>query len=273
MTRALRIKEHLKSRTVRPSEAQLAVSNPTLDEKEYKITVDRNYFMIGEHNSQNEKFPKVVFLGDSVIEGTYAGEGNRITDHLNKWTTEDSARYEYLNAAYSGATTLHCMVSYLGKVMPMNPQHLFLFLGGIDATVVSYEDNFWTERKGATPFIAPPHEGPFKKSRREYKYREALILGMSSMCASLRTDFHLIIPPVSPKAQWHDRLKNFDASVSLRQEINAVTRKLASDYKIKVLDLDFSECKNADLFYDIEHLNSKGHEVVAKQIRRYIQSL
>lgn len=273
MTRALRIKEHLSSRIVRPSDAQISVSNQTLENKNYKLTVDENFFIVSEHNNPNKGFPKVIFLGDSVIEGTYVGEGFRVTDCLNKWAVEDNQKYEYLNAAQSGSTTLHCMVSYLGKVMRLSPKHLFLFLGGIDATAVSYEDNFWTERKGGTPFITPPQEGPFKKSTREYKYREALILGMNTMCASLETHFHLIIPPISPKAPWHDKLKNFDSSISIRREINDITRLLAIKYKIKMLDLDICDCKNAEYFYDIEHLNAKGHEVISRKIRQYIQSL
>ena len=132
MTRALRIKEQLDNRTVRPNGRQLAVYNETLQDIDINISVDKNLFLISKENISNKTHPKIILLGDSSAEASFAGEGLRITDYLNIFSRNEEKKFEYLNAACSGMTTLHFAVSFIGKIMPINPSHLLLMPGSID---------------------------------------------------------------------------------------------------------------------------------------------
>ncbi len=270
MTRALRIKEHLNNRNVKPNERQLAASNSTLQNIDVNISVDENFFLISKENISNKGHSKIVLLGDSIAEASFAGEGSRITDYLNIFSRNEKKLYEYLNAGCSGMTTLHFMVSFIGKIMPLNPSHLLLMPGSIDIGACGLEQNFWTKTVGTTPFIDPPDKNPVQRGRRNYAYRDALMAGINKMCDCLDISFHLLTPPITPIASWHKKIEGIEGLVKLRNEINQETRKTAKKNNIKLLDIDFILEKNPDHFYDIEHLNAKGCEAVAQIIHSHI---
>lgn len=272
--RALRIKEHIANRIVRPSSYQISKSNETLIDSEFKISLDMHRFMIGPYNQDNASFPKIIIMGDSIAECVFVPEGKRITDLLNLFGKQGllNDRYEFLNAACSGNTTLHMMVIYLAKIMPLNPRHLIVLLGSIDAGACRGGYNYWTPVKGTSPFTYTRNIKNLTNKKVNFEYREALLAGLNEMCNQMQTTLHVATMPITSKALWHQEknIDNIDEVISLRQEINENTRQIAKKHQMQIIDLESLIGSRDDLFYDIEHLNEYGSEIVSGIIRDYI---
>lgn len=263
--RFLRIKEFTADRVARPTIEQFAVSNDTLEDVEYKISIDENNFIISASNDLNKNYPKVFLCGDSLAECAFVPEGLRITDIMNQQVTNNNyGKYEFLNAAYSGNTTFHNFIVYLSKIMPLRPRHVILLMGSIDATACRRTYNYWTPIKGTTPFNFIDEKKKFPGKLVDFSYREALLVGLNSMCQTLNTNLHIATMPITPIAQWHQfKISNIDEIINLRKELNENTRLIAKNHNISLLDLDNLIEPSASLFYDTEHFNVYGSRVVA----------
>lgn len=274
--RVLRIKEHISNRIVRPSAYQISQSNKTLIDSEFSISLDMHRFMIGPYNQVNAAFPKIVIMGDSIAECVFVPEGKRITDLLNLFVVKGllNEKYEFLNAACSGNTTLHMMVVYLAKIMPINPRHLIVLLGSIDAGACRGGYNYWTPVKGTSPFTYTRNINNLTNKKVNFEYREALIVGLNEMCNQMQTTLHLATMPITSEALWHQEknIYNIDEVINLRREINENSRQIAKKHQIKMIDLELLIGSRDDLFYDIEHLNEYGSEIVSGIIKDYINS-
>ena len=63
---------------------------------------------------------------------------------------------------------------------------------------------------------------------------------------------------------------NFESFVSLYNEFNEITRKVALALDITLIDLDLKLSDNAELIYDSVHLTEKGNILVAEIIAERI---
>lgn len=279
-TRFLRIKEHVENRVVRPVVEQLDVSNETLLDVDYKITLDENRFIVSDLNLPNQNYPKVFLCGDSIAECAFVPEGLRITDIMNAKVSEGlkkpspRQKYEFLNAACSGNTTLHSMIVYLSKIMPLRPRHVVLLLGSIDASACRRTYNYWTPVKGTTPYNYVDVKQKFPGRLVDFSFREALLVGLNAMCKSMGGNLHVATMPITPKAEWHilKNLTNLDDVIGMREEINENTRIIAVKHNLSLIDLDLMLERSDSYFYDSEHLNAVGSEKVGCAIYEYLQS-
>lgn len=275
--RALRIKEHIVNRKVHPTPEQISKSNHLLSDDDFEITIDLHRFIVSSLNTPNKLYPKVMLMGDSIAECAFVPEGLRITDVLNAFVSDNSMLnpYEFLNAACSGNTTFHMIVVYLAKLMPLNPKHVIALMGSIDAGACRSSYNYWTPLKGTTPFTYT-HE--FKKFPRklnvDFSYREALLIGLDSMCKAMGTHFHIATMPITPIASWHKEknISDIHEIVNLRRELNDNSRYISKKHNLSLIDLETSLPLDENLFYDIAHLSQYGAKLVAEAIREYLNT-
>lgn len=99
-------------------------------------------------------------------------------------------------------------------------------------------------------------------------------MGLNEMCNQMQTTLHLATMPITSEALWHQEknIYNIDEVINLRREINENSRQIAKKHQIKMIDLELLIGSRDDLFYDIEHLNEYGSEIVSGIIKDYINS-
>ena len=83
MPRSIRLKEFSKSNvtTNTPPDWYIAARDSSLVQQPYKIKTDENGFILSEP-AGNPNYPKIIFLGDSVLEGMFSLPEDRLCSRL-----------------------------------------------------------------------------------------------------------------------------------------------------------------------------------------------
>ena len=155
MPRAIRLKEFPKSTEIvnTPPDRYIAARDSSLLQQPYKIQTDENGFILPEPTG-NLNSPKVIVLGDSVVEGMFSRPEDRLCSRLQQIVErEHGINVNVLNGGYSGATALHSFNTFLNKIVPLRPAAVLLMTGMVDFDVALIKNSFWSRDCWITPII------------------------------------------------------------------------------------------------------------------------
>ncbi|SED81568.1 GDSL-like Lipase/Acylhydrolase family protein [Rhizobiales bacterium GAS188] len=278
MPRTIRLKEFPKSTEISnvPPDWYVNAGDSSLTKQEYKATTDENGFVLPEPVNSKD-CPRIIFLGDSVIEGMYARPENRVCSQIqNILKRESGVEVSVLNAGYSGATVLHSFNTFMNKIIPLRPAAVILMTGMVDYDVALVKASFWSRDCWIEPIVDLDQRNqwrdPDKRSEPSFDDQSRMLAMFSA--ASRIFDLPLWYATIPHRQVYHgeyvaktfkDRV-GFDREVSLRRGVNHATRQTAIREDMPLFDLESNLSDRADIFYDMFHLNAVGGEAVARSL-------
>jgi hypothetical protein len=130
---------------------------------------------------------------------------------------------------------------------------------------------FWRKLTGR-PTFAFERRGDFYLAWKDYGWvhTRALIAEMKAVLATRKSDFAIIVFPVSE--QVDDRARRLNETYVLYPQRRI--RQICDDLDIPVLDLTKTIHENGGttLFRDYLHLNAKGNDVISDELERYLSA-
>lgn len=111
----------------------------------YTLSTDDNGFIEPAIRHKDADL-NIVFLGGSTTECLYVQPENRFA-HLTAKTleTELGLKINGINAARSGNSTMHSLLLFLGKIVPIKPDFAVLMHATNDIGVLTSHGGYWTE--------------------------------------------------------------------------------------------------------------------------------
>jgi hypothetical protein len=278
MPRAIRLKEFPRSTEIvnTPPDWYVAEKDSSLVQQQYTIKTDENGFILPEPLSR-PNCPKVVLLGDSVVEGMFARPEDRLCSQLQGiLAREHGIDAAVLNGGYSGATILHSFNTFMNKIVPLRPAAVVLMTGMVDFEVALITASFWSRDCWIEPIVEVGEENqwrdPDRRSLPSFEDQSRLVSMFSAASRILEIPVWYATLPhrqVFAGAYIEKAFSTrvaFDSEVSLRQGINEVTRRAALRDGVPLFDLELDLASRIDIFYDMFHLNAIGGEVVARSL-------
>jgi hypothetical protein len=146
--RSITLREHapLTDKHVAPSNFDM-LSAQNLQQKNYRLRTDKNGFIIGPNDLQDEGKSRgvdIIFFGGSTTECIYIEEENRfpylISTKLNK---KDGKAIKVLNGGVSGNDSMHSFLADVAKGIPLKPKFVVLMHNVNDLVHLSRTGSYW----------------------------------------------------------------------------------------------------------------------------------
>jgi GR25 family glycosyltransferase involved in LPS biosynthesis/glycosyltransferase involved in cell wall biosynthesis len=276
--RAIRLKEFLRSTQGfnTPPDWYIASADSSLKAEPFAVRTDPNGFILPEPQPRPGA-PKVIFLGDSFLEGMFARPEDRVCSLLQEiLNKEASIDVAILNAGYSGATALHSFNALINKILPLHPAAVVLMTGMVDFDVARLKASFWSHDPFIRPIIElngidPPRD---QDSHSEPHYGDQTRLMLMFAQASRVFDIPLWLATIPHRqlftGEYFEKVcttrVDFENGMQRRCAINDVTRRVAEQTSTPLFDVERDLRDRTDIFYDMFHLNAAGGEAVARSL-------
>ncbi len=274
--RFIRLKEFPPNTEINNTPDRMYVSerDSSLIPKTYKMSTDADGFILsGSGRPPAER--KVIVIGESVVESMFSDPELRMCSRL-----EDALRnaldfdVSVLNAGYSGATSLHSFNVFLNKIVPLKPMAVILLTGIVDVDVAYLDASFWSNDCWLEPLVSIDKNNTSRDNR---KHANPSFDGRMQMLRMFAKASELFGVPVWYATMPHRQVfegeyvakafrerSDFERQVSVRKQMNEVTRRVAAESGQPLFDLEADLSGRSDIFYDMFHLNAPGSEAVAQ---------
>jgi hypothetical protein len=217
-----------------PPDAYLALSDPTLSKRSYRLRTDDNGFIRTGRDIPMDS-DSILVLGDSVVETMFVDESRRMCSVLERLINANRTDpVRVLNAGMTGSTTLHLLNLFINKGLPLMPSAVVLMSGIMDLDTSLRPAGFWTDVLRLTPIVRCPEAAD-----------------------PPRPD------PILQEANFASRGPTPTDNCS----DGFCTREACRIAAVPLIDLEQRLANRADIFYDEFHLNELGSEIVAHHIQ------
>lgn len=282
--RSLRLKEWqpLIDRQLRPAPDYLAASDGSLRDIDYRVRTDADGYILPPHADLDDIADTLIFFGDSFVESTYVPEGQRFVAAIQTILRDIGVPAHCLNAGYSGATTLHMLMSLLGKVGRRPATTIVLVIPSNDAFALIKEGGFWCRGdKRYAPIVPVPEGITVPAQPLDLEDMQAVLNLFVDACRRLRLDLVLATFPhrtaTFTNDPWlHRRFKsaaNYERAHEWRRSVNKVGRAVANRLNIPFVDLEAIVSTRTEWFYDDLHMNETGSQGIAKIFGDFLGSI
>lgn len=256
-----------------PSPEYLEGTDGSLRNIEYRVRTDSDGYILPPPSNSVEPTESIIFFGDSFVESVYVPEDQRFVAAIQKALYNNEIKVHCLNAGYSGSTTLHMLMTLIGKVGPRPATTIVLVLPSNDALALTKKGGLWCRSdKRYTPLI-PAQEGTDIQSQ-PFNITDIKVTLNLFIDACRRMHLNLIFAtfPHRTAAYSNDpwlsqRFKTATTYARMhkwRQSINAIGRSIAHRLQIPCIDLEALVSTHTEYFYDDLHMNETGSEVIAR---------
>lgn len=253
MKRSIKLKEYAPlSRQLRwPADAYLA--GRTLDrDKAYHAEYDADGFETCAPVSNSDK--RLFLLGASCIENLYCDQHHRIAQTLQRELFANSLDYRVLNGGYSGATTLALLNTLINKILKFRKPIVFFEIPASDLFAFALREKYWSQHRyfgNLAPTVDRVPAGV--QQAEDLATLENLILTIRDVGRNF-----------GMKILFGNMINNFsDANT---QEVNARLVDIFTRHHLDHIDFKRYEKALQGGFYDANHLNEAGSEVMGKII-------
>ncbi|WP_146233295.1 SGNH/GDSL hydrolase family protein [Arthrobacter psychrolactophilus] len=275
MKRYIRLKE-LPPSTERfhtPSEEQIECSDSSLVVEPYICRVDDQGFMKTGFEGGSHLQP-IVIMGDSFVESMYSAEELRFVSQVERNLNEDSEKYRFLNAGYSGSTSLQLLNSLINKVYPtVGPGSTIVFFAPHSDRDNLYKDgSYWNgSQRGAALLPASGVGNP--QLVHEIEAFSSVLTLLAAASKALQLNLILGTAPFrvadfasdAPLRRLYRRSReNYELGLQRRRAFCAEVRNFSRENNLPLIDGEIALAGDASYFYDELHLNSTGHEKFAE---------
>jgi lysophospholipase L1-like esterase len=279
--RQLRLKEWppLIDRQLRPSPEYLLATDGSLRDIEYRVRTDADGYILPPPTDLDGVENTLIFFGDSFVESTYVPEDQRFVAVIQDILREAGVPARCLNAGYSGATSLHMLMSLLGKVGRRQSTTIILVIPSNDAFALIKEGGYWCRwDKRYSPVIPVPDSLRVPTQSLDLADLQSVINLFVDSCRRLRLNLVLASFPHRTELFKDDswllrRFKsklNYDRTHDWRCSINASGRAIAKRLNIPFIDLEKLVSERIECFYDDLHMNELGSKEVADIIGSFL---
>ncbi|HHF4078632.1 TPA: SGNH/GDSL hydrolase family protein [Haemophilus influenzae] len=250
--RHIRLKEFFPGihRVHTPSESYIKKSPLLQKNRSYFQKVDNNGFMQSHLNIQEDK--KIFLVGDSFIESIFIDESKRINAIMEEsFLFQEGKEVKVYNAGVSGSTGLNLFNLILNKIIILKPDVIIYSQPSCDFSALLYENGYYNNSKYFSNII-PSVESDvfrFKTIQDNLIQIQNNIIMLSKLCELYSIDLFI---------------STCCSNSSKRQlkMMNDIIRE-NSYLGYKVIDLDLIVPKTEAYFYDKQHLNEYGSNLVA----------
>ena len=283
-------KRHIVLRENRPNSDVIKI--PPYDKSaKYRFRTDENGFVKPTKIHENADV-NIFFLGGSTTECEYVDEPYRFPYVVGRILEEKTGKkINSYNAGKSGNNSIHSINNLLNKIAPLHPDIVVRMETINDLSTLLYEATYWNRN------ISRSNLGCFTKNSVSYRnfkneWEQSPYPSMiydEGHRARIKEEYHKILTlfvaitkavgatPVlmtqantisdNPDFVAHEGDAKFNESYRhLYSEFQDVTRQVAKENNIMLIDLDEDLPMPKQYLYDAVHLNNEGSKLVAKLI-------
>ena len=269
---------------VMPPSSYLERTNGTLSQENCRLTMDENGFMVSETPYRNGD-SKILLLGGSAIENLYIRQDRRISSRIEEISGKIGKSAKVYNAAISNAHLLHIVNIMLNKGIGLRPTGVVYYVTPcLDIMANEVDNSFWNPAPGMTPIRKSREELKIKyvldfRNKNKFEDEKRLLRILHEVCRNFNIALFVATWPVYGvydefmRKQQPDR-GAFDAEEAQTANLNAVIRDFSREKGCELIDLEeiFAELDHGRYFYDWNHPNVEGCELIASVTSRALQS-
>ncbi|MBP7710497.1 MAG: hypothetical protein KA100_05460 [Rickettsiales bacterium] len=289
-------KRHVRMRENAPNQVSYRIP-PYAPTEKYVFRTDENGFI--EPSKIHEKADlNIFFLGGSTTECEVVDELYRFPYLSGRMLEEKTGKkINSYNAGKSGNNSLHSINNLINKIAPLNPNIIVRMDNVNDLSTLLYEASYWNRNKSRSNL------GCFSKNRqslRNFKneWDESLFANMildPAHQAQIKQEHYKILklfiavtrgvratPVLMTQANRIETNPDFstghgDAEFNrtyrqLYLDFHEVTRQIARDEKVLLIDLAKEISPKEELMFDSVHLTNEGSKVVAAVIAKDLET-
>jgi hypothetical protein len=226
----------------------------------WPIRIDPNGFILP--NGLNEVLDykeSSIIVGDSIPECLYMDEKLRIESLLFNMC---HGQRTFINASYSGATSIDILNLIVNKIVPLKPKNIFLMSGVYDA--MARRGGFYNDSVKSSPILGVNFNNKFHdimKHRAVFLESVINILGGFGVEVVVGTFGHRCNPEDPYIGEGG---LTYDPAPF--EMVNSITRSVCEKYAVKIIDFEKIMYPYFDLFYDSYHLTPAGASLMSEEL-------
>lgn len=120
----------------------------SLQIKQYKLNIDQDGFIQNGNNPEyikKDDSPSIIFFGSSTVESLYVSEEKRFISVIERGLSKRFKRNIYLlNGGVSGNNSIHSLLNFIGKGIPLKPEYSVLMQNGTDLSLLRKSGSYWS---------------------------------------------------------------------------------------------------------------------------------
>ncbi len=290
-------KRHIRLRENKPNQDTFRVP-PYDPSQKYRVRTDADGFI--EPSKIHEKADlNIFFMGGSTTECETVDEFNRFPYLVGRIIEKKTGKkINSYNAGKSGNDSLHTINNLVNKVVPLKPDIIVRMDNINDLSTLLYEASYWNKNKTRS------HLGCFSKDYSSFRnasneWSDSPFVNMildSNHQALIKQEHRKVLkmfiaivrgigatPVIMTQANRIENDPNFstghgDAEFNrvyrqLYLDFHALTRQVAKEEKVLLIDLATKVKGSEEFIYDAIHLNNEGSKLVAEIVAKELEAI
>ncbi|CAB3802512.1 hypothetical protein LMG28614_05627 [Paraburkholderia ultramafica] len=268
-----------------PPFSYIEKTNGTLVPETCRVNIDANGFMVSD-KPYVKNDSKILLLGGSAIENLFIPADKRILARIETILASSGRDAKVYSAGVSDSHLLHMINLLLNKGIGLRPQCVVYYATpGLDIIANEADNSFWNSDHGINPLREAKEEVKIKfresfANKGGFKDEKKLLQILCDVCK--RFDIPLLMAtwplygPVDAYMQkQHSNLDSFYQEEAQTSALNEVVRAIAREQKCGLIDLErsFADLEHGSYFYDWNHPNIKGCDLIASITSDAIKTL
>lgn len=267
--RYIRLKEQvpLRSSDLIPPVSYRETADESLGSGPFRMEIDKDGF-IKTGNKIGADAHRIVVLGDSFVESSYAIDHERFVAKAERLLNRENRNVQLHNGGYSGTTALQMSNTLLAKAYPIvgSTGTVVIFATQSDINALDMDGGYWGKHKRYQAVVPAPEPVAadlavgLDAARRVYTCIAsiAISLGMNLIFATtpFRMDDFNIEGPL--RKAYSGSSEIYERFLKNRIALSQVVREVAAATGSPLIDGEAYVGGNPDYFYDELHLNSYG---------------
>ena len=130
----------------------------------YRLRTNNQGFFIGENNSVVADSVDIIFWGGSTTECIYVDEGKRFPYLVGEklMNTATNQNITTLNGGLRGNHSLHSLISFIAKGIPLKPKTVVLMHNVNDLYQLEFAGSYWDSPKDRSILLIKENQHSFK---------------------------------------------------------------------------------------------------------------
>ena len=266
---------------ITPPSSYMQTTNGTLIPESCRLIIDENGFMVSETPYQ-QGHKKILLLGGSSIENLYIPQNQRVMSRIEDYFSSTGKPVKIYNAAISNAHLLHNINILLNKGIGLRPDFVIYYpTSSLDVLANEIDNGFWNTtmtpvRKSGNAVTVEWPKSYCNKNK--FADEKRMLCTLFDICRNF--NIQLFISTWPPYGAYDTYIQKsqpdqvfFEAEDAQTSLLNLAVREVCLEKGSVLVDLAlaFSSIDRTKYFYDWNHLNIAGCEMVASLTSQALQ--
>ena len=273
------------SANIMPPSSYMERTNGTLVQENCRTVIDADGFMVSDRPlAPGDR--KVLLLGGSSVENLYIRDDQRILSVIERQLDARGQATKVYNAGISNAHLLHLFNILVNKGLGLRPDCVVWYpTSGTDVLANEVERGFWNKADALSPIRKAGRDLKMELdcplvNRNGFDDERRLLRAMYDVCR--RFGIRLLVatwPVYGTYDEFAARIEpdraGFEAGDVQMRALNDVIREICTEMQGDLVDLEATLVgrHRPDYFYDRNHPNSAGCELIATATSQVIASV